>query len=43
MLPDKNLRAHAARYKGGLEYLVLTTVGLIPSHVARRLSTGCSG
>ena len=43
MLPDKNLRAHAARYKGGLEYLVLTTVGLIPSHVARKALYGLLG
>jgi len=35
-MPSENLRARAARYKGGLEYFVLTTVGLIPSHVARK-------
>ena len=31
-----HLRAFAARYRGGLAYLVLTTIGLIPSHMARK-------
>ena len=36
MISYATFRSHAARYKGGLEYLALSAVGHVPSHITRK-------